>query len=442
MKPKKAVLSSWGNHQRSDCLVFRPERTEELEVLLQKEHEGGIIAYANGLNYGDQAFNTNGHIIQTTRLDRMLSFDEKTGILVCESGVTFKDLLMTFLSRGWMPPVIPGTLNVTLGGAVANDVHGKNDHGYGSFGRHVLSIELITALGTKLLTPNQHTDLFFATIGGLGLTGVISQISLQMVKAPSSFVAVKTQRVKYLEQWIENLTNPSDKADFRAGWMDLSPQGIKTERGLLWSANFLNLAKGKVAIPAAFRQYPAVPVPFMQYTTALSCLNSVYFYSVPRKGKTQYQHLMNFINPLDKIKSWNKWYGRSGLYQLQCVIPNEAALSGLKTMMTCIKEKNARPGLAVIKSLSQEGPGLLSFTSPGITLAMDFHNRPDHKNTIKEITAIIQAHGGKIYLAKDALLDKAAFKKMYPNYEAFRMIREKYDLVNVFNSDLSRRLGI
>lgn len=434
MQAKKATLSSWGNHQHSECAIFRPERMEQVYELLQQPSLT-ILAHGNRLNYGDQAFNTNGYILQTNRLDRVLSFDENTGILVCEPGVTFKDLLLTFLPRGWISPVLPGTLNASIGGAVANDVHGKNDHIYGSFGQCVLALELVTPAGIQCLTAEQNEDLFFATIGGLGLTGIISKITLQLVRTHSETVEVTTKRIKHVESWLEAFAELN--ADFFAGWMDLSKVGVASTRGLLWTAHFSLEEKKKANI----RQYKALPIPLMNSMT-LRWFNRLYFHQIFKQKEKQYKHLMDFINPLDKIKSWNKWYGRDGFYQLQFVLPKNAALSGLKEIIALIKQKNVEPGLAVIKQFSRKGRGLLSFTSPGITLAMDFHNRPHHKKIIAEITAIVNAHSGKIYLAKDALLDRTTFQNMYPEHDNFRKIREQYGLSGVFCSDLSRRLGI
>jgi len=433
---KSSVLSSWGNTYHSPCKVFRPESFDELSRLVRNNYPHGLSAFAYGLNYGDEAFNTGGHVVQTNRLDHILAFDENSGELVCEPGVTFRDLLSVFLPRGWMPPVIPGTLGASIGGAVANDVHGKNHHRYGSFGHHVQSVELVTPRGIYRVSPSEKADLFAATVGGLGLTGLMSKISMRLVKAVPS-VEVEAKRVVLLEQWMELLTSVPPSIDFCAGWMDCLPMKNHIGRGILYTARFAP----DVPIRFRSRQYPILPFslvnPFM-----LRLFNEAYFHHVPENGKKYCQHLMDFINPLDKLKNWNQLYGSRGFYQLQCVFPYETSLPGLKSLLSLIERYHVYPGLAVIKSFHRESIGLLSFPMPGITLALDLKNNSESKKVFHEMMAIVREHQGRIYLAKDALLEQAAFQDFYPNYQVFNQVREKYGMKEYFQSDLSRRVGL
>lgn len=435
MLSKKMTLSSWGNHQQSLCEVFRPEKLEDL--LEENILNNGIIAQANRLNYGDQAFNTGGDVIQMTRLDRMLSFDEKAGVLVCEPGVTFHDILTTFLPKGWMPPAIPGTLNVSMGGAIANDVHGKNDVHYGSFGQHVLAIELLTPAGLQTITPHKNTDLFWATIGGLGLTGIITRLSLQLLPAASDMLMVKTQRIDNIEQWIDAFSeNRVKNHDFCVGWIDLSSRGVHSGRGLLWTADFYTEGKHKKPRDYLFTM---PPLPLFQ-PQLLDWFNQGQFRFA--NDKPVVKHIMDFLSPLDSIKHWNRGYGKAGFYQLQCLLPFDTALSGYREILAFMTQQKIYAALSIIKPLFKTGQGLLSFPGPGVTLAMDFHNKPRHQQAIGDIMAIVQAHNGKIYLAKDSLLDVATFRAMYPEQDAFRTLRKHAALDTAFCSDLSRRLEI
>jgi len=441
MNSKKITLSGWGRSSLSKVNAYRPEKQKDLIDIIQGESNGGVIPHGGGRSYGDMALNNNGHVILTERLNRIISFNESSGEIVCEPGVTFKDLMDVFLPLGYLPPVCPGTAYATIGGAVINDVHGKNQEKMGSFGDHISCLHLITPTGeSKRLSPTENTDLFYATIGGLGLTGFVSTIAFKMAKT-SSHVEVHEKRVSNIDDFFTHLLDCKDRYTFSAGWIDSTAKGRNLGRGILKTAEFTDTQRNTT------KSNPQYNVPFNLPSFTLnpltvSAFNKCYFNRVSPNGTTHIQPITKFLYPLDSILNWNRIYGRNGFFQFQCVIPHEFAFNGIKRLMEEISGRKSAAFLSVLKTMGKDGPGLLSFPTKGLTLALDFPNRKHTKKLFKYFEKIVLEHNGKVYLAKDAVLSPSSFKKMYPKYQTFCNILDKIDPNRKFQSDLSRRLMI
>ena len=441
MKWKNVTESSWGNTTQLDVKAGRPERLRDVVDYIQQSSklETHLIAVGSRKSYGDACLNENAHVLLMERMNRILNFDNNTGDVTCEPGVTFHDLFDTFLERGFMPPVTPGTGYVTIGGAVTNDVHGKNHDKMGSFGNHIKWIEMIDSSGKTIRASSRtNTDLFRATIGGLGLTGIITSVCFTMQKIPHNAVLVRYKRMKNIGEYVNRLIESRGKYEFSVGWVDMTARGKSLGRGILEEANFADSD-----ITYKRPQGKAVPkiIPgFAINKLTTKIFNTRYYKRIPEKGLDKFMPLQKFLYPLDKWQNWNRLYGKKGFYQVQCVVPDKTAEISLSRIIKACKG-SASP-LAVIKTLGDKTAGMLSFPMKGVTLAIDLPNTSRTENIIKNIHEIVATHGGRVYLAKDGLLDVETFRKMYPNYRDFIKIKDSYDSMNLFSSSMSRRLEL
>lgn len=441
MRWKDAVLGGWGRASLARTLACRPERLAEAAPALTQADGSGIIAYGMGRSYGDEALNSGGRCMLTERLDRLLSFDDATGDLVAEAGVTIRDLVDIFLPRGWLPPVMPGTAFVTLGGALANDVHGKNHDSAGSFGNHVQWFDLLAASG-EILRVSRDTDprLFAATIGGLGLTGIVLHVCLRLMRVPSNALAVADRRMLSLDHFLESFAEVRDSATYSVGWIDGLSRGLNMGRGILTTAE-----PSPQAIAVKPRRKRRVPVDFPSFALnplSIGLFNDIYGSQVPREGRGSVQDYDRFLFPLDAILQWNRIYGKRGFRQFQCVLPDIEAPRGLQRLLEEISGARSASFLAVLKTLGGTGEGLLSFPMRGFTLALDFPNKPGLADLLARLERITRDHGGRIYLAKDSALSPEGFAAMYPDLDAFRAVLQRIDPQGRMQSDLARRLAI
>ncbi|MBL8702410.1 MAG: FAD-binding oxidoreductase [Alphaproteobacteria bacterium] len=440
MRANPTVLTGWGRTRRAAMSAWRPERGPELDDALAAI-EGPVIARGAGRSYGDAAINDGGAAVMTTRLDRMLAFDPGSGELVCEPGVTFRDLLDAFTARSFMPPASPGTAFATVGGAVAADVHGKNHDRHGSFGDAVRWIELLLADGTtRRVSAAEDPELFRATIGGMGLTGIVRRIAVAMLPGAAPMVRVRERAVRDLDDHIAGLIEARARSTFSVGWIDALATGAQLGRGVLETAEF---APGESPAPAPRRRAVPIDLPgFVLNTHAVRAFNTVYAARVPASGREVLRRFDVFLYPLDAIHAWNRIYGKAGFYQFQCVIPDAEAPRAIRAMLERIAAAGSASFLAVLKTLGREGRGLLSFPMPGITLALDFPRRPGVEALIGGLNRLAAECGGRVYLAKDALLTPGQFRAMYPQAEAFGAVLARVDPSGRFVSDLARRLAI
>ncbi|MCI0756065.1 FAD-binding protein [Teichococcus vastitatis] len=443
MSWKRMTLQGWGRTARAETLASRPERQREVASLLAApEAEPGLIAYGGGRSYGDAALNSGGATLLTQRLNRLLDFSPDTGLLVCEAGATFQDFLRTFLPRGYVAPVSPGTAFVTVGGAIAHDVHGKNHDHNGSFGDHLAWIELLLPDGRTLrASRDEEPELFAATIGGLGLTGVILRAAFRLQKAPSSHVVVRERRLPDLQSFMAAFAEIRRQATYSVGWIDGAARGVQLGRGILQTAEY---ATGAVP-PASRARERRMPVDLPGIALnrhSVRLFNEAYFRQVPAAGRDRVLPLEKFLYPLDAILDWNRLYGRRGFYQLQCVLPDATAERGLPALMERIAEAGAASFLAVLKTLGRRGHGYLSFPMPGFTLALDLPARPGTPALMADLEATILDHGGRTYLAKDACLSPAGFRRMYPDLPRLQEVLGRVDPSGRMRSDMARRLQI
>jgi decaprenylphospho-beta-D-ribofuranose 2-oxidase len=434
-------FTGWGRVLHAEMDAARPERIGELARSLKAVDQRGVIVHAAGRSYGDAALNSGGQAILTSRLDRFLDFDPASGLLEAEAGVTFDDLRRIFLPRGFLAPVSPGTAFATLGGAVANDVHGKNQDRAGNFGRHVAWLELMLPSGEiRKLMPGD--PLFQATVAGLGLTGVIVAVALKMTPVPSRFVTSRERRVGNLDEFLDALEEVRRSATYSVGWIDALASGGSLGRGIVESADPAPPEQGE-----RYREARRRRVPFDFPAVALNPLsvglfNAQHWRAVPKRGRERRVAYDRFLYPLDAISGWNRLYGRRGFHQFQCLLPEANSRNALRSILeTCVGSR-AASFLGVLKSMGQQGTGLLSFGGSGHTLALDFPARPGIDDLLTRLERMVLDNGGLIYAAKDAHLSAAAFAAMYPNLPRFREIFAEIDPGQRMMSDLARRLDI
>jgi len=436
------TLTGWGRTAWAGVTAARPERIRDVYEILGDVGDDGLIVHGAGRSYGDVALNRDGRVLLSERLDRILAFDEATGEIVCEAGVTFAELIETFLPRGFLVPVAPGTSFATVGGAVANDVHGKNHDRVGSFGDHVRWFEMALPDGQLIrVDPDTQPGLFAATVGGLGLTGVLLTVCFRMVTVPSARMEVEESRIPDLDAFLDALVAVRETADYSVGWIDALASGASLGRGILQTAFF------KTDAPATFRPRRRISVPadlpgWVLNPVTVSTFNRFYFRRVPEEGRTGERAADAFLFPLDAVGRWNRIYGRRGFYQFQCVIPDDAAGDGIRKLLEIASSARAGSFLAVLKTLGGEGRGFLSFPMRGVTLALDFPARRGVRELLHRLTDITMLHGGRVYLAKDAVLTPEQFSEMYPRLDDFRAVLRDVDPDGRMRSDLSRRLYI
>lgn len=424
-KPKR--LSNFSNAVKTSANCLRPENEEQISRIFIRNRN--VLARGNGVSYSDCCLNHQGTIVETTRLNHLLSFDEITGLLTAQGGVSFADLFA--VNPSYIPPVIPGTLRATLAGGVANDIHGKNNHHAGSFGQHLAWIDL--QLGNQLFhcSPTENKHLFYATIGGLGLTGIIKRLAFKMRKA-SAYVLCEKEKYVQLDDLLQRMQSHGLEYDYQVAWLDLLHESF---RAILSLANHTETTQE--SSPHRCITIPRLPCRLI-YKCSMRWFNRYYFSHA--KTEKKIVALDYFNNPLDGIQHWNRLYGNKGLLQFQAVFTAENATNTIEKMIALICQAKATPTLAVLKYFTQPGSGLLSFTQPGFTLAIDFINNSQARQAILAMNAHITQIGGKIYLAKDLLLAPEEFCHQYPNHDVFKELLSFYK--SPMSSDLSRRLGI
>lgn len=441
MSWKEMEITGWGRSSYARVRAARAERPRDLETALADGAAGGLLARGGGRAYGDAALNDGGRVLLTERLDRLLGFDAATGEVIAEPGVTFADLLATFLPRGFMAPASPGTAFATVGGAVAADVHGKNHDRHGSFGDHVRWFDLLLADGTtRRVSAESDPDLFAATIGGMGLTGILRAVCFRLLPGAAPRVSVRERRMASLDHFLAAFTDMRETAMFSVGWIDALARGAALGRGILETAEF---APGSAAIAAPrSRRVPVDLPPALLNRWFVCAFNAAYFRRVPVAGHERVRPFREFLYPLDAIYDWNRIYGRRGFYQFQAVVPDAAAPAALRAMLEAISRAGSGSFLAVLKTLGGPGRGMLSFPLRGHTLALDFPRGAGVEELLQRLAAIALDHSGRVYLAKDALLTPEQFRAMYPALPRFEAVLQRVDPHGVFTSDQARRLGL
>jgi decaprenylphospho-beta-D-ribofuranose 2-oxidase len=435
-------LTGWGRTAQARTLACAPLDPAGATAALASANGATILAHGGGRSYGDAALNSEGRALLTAGLNRVLEFDQATGAVVCEAGVTFADLVERFLPRGHLFPVSPGTAFTTIGGAVANDVHGKNHDRAGSFGDHVVWLDLALPSGeVRRVCPQTEPELFKATIGGIGLTGLILRVCFRLQNVPSASVEVVERRIANLDDFMAAFAECRGSATYSVGWIDAMARGRHLGRGIL------ETAETAPADVRARRLGKRRDVPFNLPSAVLNPLsirlfNELYYRRIPAAGRQRTLPLEKFLYPLDALGHWNRIYGRRGFYQFQCVIPDRSATPGITALLETIARARRGSFLAVLKTLGCGGRGHLSFPARGYTLAMDFPRTDAVPALLRELERITLKHGGRVYLAKDALLSAEGFAAMYPRLDSFRDVLARVDPNGRFASDMARRLRI
>lgn len=438
MFQRNATLAGWGRARHSRMRAGWPTHVEEAAAALAAWQDcGGTVFRGAGRSYGDCAINLGGGGLLTEKLGRIISFDERSAIVTVEPGVDFRTLLREFLPLGFTVPVTPGTGFATVGGAVAHDVHGKNHESAGSFAQHVTALTLLTPDGTRReVAPD--TPLFRATAGGMGLTGMITRISFRMTRVPGNAVLVREARVANLDAFLAAMTAAAG-ATYAVGWIDAAARGAALGRGILETAE-----PEPVLLPDSDRAL-RVPIDFPEFALnplSVRAFNALYWRRVKPAGRERQVHFRKFLYPLDAIHEWNRIYGERGFHQFQCVVPFAEGERALRKLLEVIAVTGRASFLAVLKRMGEGRAGYLSFPRPGYTLALDFPAAPGIDTLYARLTAIVLDYGGRVYLAKDALLDAGHFRRMYPEFAAFREVVREVDPEAAIQSDMARRLRL
>jgi decaprenylphospho-beta-D-ribofuranose 2-oxidase len=440
----KTPLSGWGNYPVNDCYVSYLASPGDARALLNEE----LIARGLGRSYSDQAINNDRTVAICTKLNRMLSFDASLGILECEAGVSLEDIINTFAPKGWFPLICPGTKYVTIGGAIANDIHGKAHHVDGSFVNSVLSFTIQLADGSVATASRmENADLFWANFGGLGLLGIILTARLQLRKIETSFFRQKSIVVKNLDELLDQLESHEKDYNYSLAWIDPLAKGNKIGSGVLTVGNAASIDD----LPPKWRDQPLklhpqkkLNLPFYLPNFVLNeatsrLLNKLLAYMLKNPGPIV--HYEKYFFPLDMINNWNKGYGKRGFIQYQFVIPKENGRKNLRKLLESISSSGCTPFLNVFKTMGK-AQGLLSFPFEGYTLAIDFPVSDKLKRFIPELDQQVLDANGRLYLGKDAFLNREKFYKMYPQVTEWLRIKAKYDPQGVFTSNISRRVGL
>lgn len=415
---KEVLIESWGRYPRQKCF-YQPLfwRSDALPDVSQK-----ILPHGLGRSYGDSCLNENGVLLGTRGLNRFIAFDEQTGLLRCEAGVSLDEILKFAVPKGWFLPTTPGTKFVTLGGAIANDVHGKNHHRSGTFACHTPQFELLRSDGRRLTcSATENKEWFQATIGGLGLTGLITWAEVQLRKIQSSFIEMESTKFGNVEEFFEIAEAADKKFEHTVAWVDCLSQGSSLGRGIFMGGNHAEQ-------PGRLKSHPDVKftAPMDAPNIALNPLtvrafNFAYYHKQLFKCKKSHVHYEPFFYPLDAVDKWNRIYGRRGFFQYQSVVPFEKGRVAIVEMLRRISRSGQASFLAVLKMFgSMTSPGMLSFPRPGITLALDFPNNGNKTfRLFDELDEIVRQAGGVLYPAKDARMSSADFHQFYPQWKEF-----------------------
>jgi len=417
------IYESWGRYPKVTHKDIRKVFWRD-ELPKFSEMEGTFLPIGYLKSYGDSCLNEGETLIDTTGLNKFISFDSKSGILKCESGVSLAQILDFAIPLGWFLASTPGTKHITVGGAVANDVHGKNHHKGGTFGCHVLSFELVRSDGSKIIcSPVMNSELFSATIGGLGLTGLITWVEFQLKKCPSAFFAMEAIKFDCIEEFFEINSESEKYFDYTVSWIDTTAVGANLGRGIYNRGN--HASPDDYSLPELPND-GALPFPFpFDYpfinSPSVHAFNYLYYNKQINKIDKQIVHYNPFFYPLDAVNNWNKAYGKSGFLQYQFVVPFGEDLKVIKSIMRKISDSGLSSFLTVLKTFGEvKSPGLLSFPRSGITMAVDFRMLGERTlKVLRECDEIVHSVVGVLYPAKDARMSAEHFRAFYPNFEEF-----------------------
>lgn len=449
-RASRQAIAGWGNFPVEECEVYRPEALDDLQEVVARAPEHDLIARGLGRSYGDAALNRDRGVILTQRFDRMIAFDSATGVLQCEAAVSLAEIIELFVPRGFFFPVTPGTKFISIGGAIAADVHGKNHHANGSMGEFVLDLRLLTASGAIVECSRElNSDLFWATIGGMGLTGMILDARIRLQPIETAYMSVHNERAANVDAVLERFFESDDNFAYAVAWIDCLAKGRSLGRSVLMRANHAAVHELPPELrgePCVFKEGLKPTVPFTFPGFALNAWSMKIFnaaFNATHPDTSKIVPCDSYFYILDRIHHWNRIYGRRGVVQYQFVLPPETSRGALVEILERLSDANRGSFLAVLKSLGPSSQGLLSFPAKGYTLALDLPNTGhDLVQELQRIDEIVLRAGGRIYLAKDACMRPDVFRQMYPELDRFKAIKAQVDPEQRFASSQARRLGI
>jgi decaprenylphospho-beta-D-ribofuranose 2-oxidase len=439
-------IYGWGRYPRANALAVTPDALDQVGPAAA----GSLIARGQGRSYGDAAILSDGLVMLTKRLSRLGSWNKDKGLLTAEAGATIAGILDSPDMEGWFPSVVPGTKAVSLGGAVAADIHGKNHHRDGSFGAHVAELEIVLADGERVrCSRGCRPELFWATIGGMGLTGIITEVTFEMIPIETPYLIVQHSQAKDLDAALELCASPESDDHYTVAWLDGVARSRSLGRGVFMSGHHASLDE----LPARLHHRRIRPrrkhnLPFdfpgwLLNSFTVGAFNEMYYRRQASRNAPFVCDYESFFFPLDRIGNWNRMYGKRGFIQYQCVLPSAQAERGLKSLLHELARSNRSSYLAVLKRFGPEGKGLLSFPMEGYTLTLDFPVSDARLfSFLDQLDRIVLQHEGRVYLAKDARLRPQVFSSMYPRLNEWLLFKSKIDPDNRFDSDLARRLGL
>jgi decaprenylphospho-beta-D-ribofuranose 2-oxidase len=445
MHPRNVTLTGWGRIAPTTASLADPQDSGEAASLLRGDSPA--IPRGLGRSYNNAAQCDGGVVISSQRLNQILSLDPSTGVVTAEAGVSLEQLMVAGLPSGWFVPVSPGTRQVTIGGAIAADVHGKNHHKAGSFASHVTSFDLVLPGGEpRTVTPED--ELFWATAGGMGLTGFITRATLQLKKVETSRVLVETVRTTDIDETMAVLSDHDSRYGYTVAWSDCLARGGALGRSIVTSGDFAPVS----ALPSGadrFEFKPAARVglpsgfpPGLLNKYSIGLANTAWYLKAPKRRTDELQTIGQFFHPLDGIRNWNRAYGPGGFRQYQYVVPFGAS-EAVRRSYELVSAARAPSFVTVLKRFGPSDAGLLSFPTAGWTLALDFPARtPGLLDLLDLLDRIVLEAGGRVYLAKDSRVPAGVFDQMYPRVEEFRKVRSAIDPAGVLASDMSRRLNL
>ena len=433
---RESLLTGWG-------MIGAPGhelRSEDLPAITA----GAGLTRGLGRSYGDSSLPAPGkYAAASTLADRILDFDDTTGLLRAEAGLSLGTINRLYWPRLWSSPVLPGTQQLTLGGMVAADVHGKNHHVDGTFGRHVEALRMRLADGSLVTTSRRHEpELFRATLGGMGLTGHILEVTVRLRRMPSAWIWGESERIAGVDEFITALRGAAADWPFTMGWFDALASGASLGRGILIKGRWATAEEAPEKPPPPKRRL-AVPFTLPNWTLnrlSMWAFNQLYFHKHPRRAKRGIVHPESFFHPLDVIRDWNRIYGRRGFTQHQCVLPEGERPGAARRLLEDLRAHGGASFLCVIKDCGDEGEGLLSFPRPGISIAIDLPAGPGIQALIDALNQRVIAEGGRIYLAKDTFARAEDFRAMEPRLAEFERVRRHFDPERKLSSAQAVRL--